>query len=123
VAEFLAWADRNDLKRGAIQKKGTLDEAWASDLDIRIQQEIPFFGGSKAKVYFDIENVLNMINDGSGSKRFYNTQDIQSAVGVVSADIDTGTNTYNFTSFNPPVEVLDTWDSLYRIQLGIRVDF
>jgi hypothetical protein len=123
VAEFLAWADRNDLKRGSIQKKGTLDEAWASDLDIRIQQEIPFFGGSKAKVYFDIENVLNMINDGSGSKRFYNTQDIQSAVGVVSADIDTGTNTYNFTSFNPPVEVLDTWDSLYRIQLGIRVDF
>jgi len=64
-----------------------------------------------------------MIDDSYGSKRFYNTQDIQSAVGVVSAGIDTDTNTYNFTSFNPPVEVLDTWDSLYRIQLGIRVDF
>jgi len=123
VAEFFAWADANGLNRGRIQKKGTLDEAWASDLDIRIQQEIPFFGGSKAKIYLDIENVLNMIDDSYGSKRFYNTQDIQSAVGVVSAGIDTDTNTYNFTSFNPPVEVLDTWDSLYRIQLGIRVDF
>jgi len=123
VGAFFNWVDKNDLKRGAIQKKGTYDEAWFSDLDIRIQQEIPFFGDFKAKVYFDIENVLNLLDDSYGRKRFVNTQDIQSAVGVVSAGIDTVNNQYTFTSFNEPVEVLDTWDSLYRIQLGVRVDF
>ena len=123
IGAFFNWVDKNDLKRGAIQKKGTYDEAWFSDLDIRIQQEIPFFGRSTAKIYFDIENVLNLIDDSYGRKRFVNTQDIQSAVGVVSAGIDTVNNQYTFTSFNAPVEVLDTWDSLYRIQLGVRVDF
>lgn len=123
VGAFFNWVDKSDLKRGAIQKKGAYDEAWFSDLDIRIQQEIPFFGDFKAKVYFDIENVLNLLDDSYGRKRFVNTQDVQSAVGVVSAGIDTLNNQYTFTSFNAPVEVLDTWDSLYRIQLGVRVDF
>ncbi|MDH3273294.1 MAG: TonB-dependent receptor [Gammaproteobacteria bacterium] len=120
---FFDWADKNDLKRGAIQKKGSFDQAWSSDLDLRFQQEIPFFGGATGKVYFDIENVLNLIDSQYGRKRYVNTQDIGSAVGVVTAGIDGVTNTYNFTSFTPPVELPDTWDSLYRIQLGIRVDF
>lgn len=120
---FFAWADRNDLKRGYIAKKGGFDQAWSSDLDLRFQQEIPFFGGATGKVYFDIENVLNLIDSQYGRKRYVNTQDIASAVGVVTAGIDAGTNTYNFTSFTPPVELPDTWDSLYRVQLGIRVDF
>ena len=120
---FFSWVDKEGLKRGAIQNKGTLDEKWSSDLDIRIQQEIPFFGEVKAKFYIDFENVLNMIDEDYGRKRFVNTQDVQSAVGVVTAGIDSLTNTYNYTSFSRPVQVVDTWDSLYRIQLGIRVDF
>lgn len=123
VGAFFAWVDKSGLQRGRIQKKGNYDEAWFSDLDIRLQQEIPFFGPAKAKIYFDVENVLNLLNDNYGRKRFVNTQDIQSAVGVVTASIDTGTNTYNYTAFTPPVEVVDTWDSLYRIQLGVRIDF
>ncbi|MDA0705077.1 MAG: TonB-dependent receptor [Proteobacteria bacterium] len=120
---FFSWVDKEDMKRGAIQKKGTLDEEWSSDLDIRFQQEIPFFGEAKAKFYLDIENVLNLLDTDYGRKRFIATQDIASAVGVVAAGIDIPTNTYNYTSFTAPVQVVDTWDSLYRIQLGIRVDF
>ncbi len=121
-AAFFDFVDRRGLRRGAIQGKGTLDERWFSDLDIRIQQEIPFFRDSKAKIYIDIENVLNLIDDDLGRKTFINT-DIASAVGVVDATIDPGTNTYLFESFNAPEALPDTFDSLWRLQLGIRADF
>jgi len=122
---FFAWADKNGLKRGAIQRKGQLDQNWSTDLDLRFQQEIPFFGGAKAKLYVDIENVLNLFSSSWGTKSYINTQDIGSAVGVVDANIDAGTNTYNYNSFTNPnsLQTPDAWDSLYRVQIGIRADF
>ena len=104
------------------RRKGAIDERWFSDLDIRIQQEIPFFRDSKAKIYIDIENVLNLIDDDMGRKTFINT-DIASAVGVVDATIDPGTNTYIYQEFRAPEALPDTFDSLWRLQLGIRADF
>jgi hypothetical protein len=123
TAGFFDWASENGLKRGAIAKKGALDEAWQTDLDIRIQQEIPFFGRAKAKIYLDIENILNLIDDDFGRKRYIETTDIGSAVSVVDATIDSGTNTYNYLSFSRPTEIPDQFDTLYRIQLGIQADF
>jgi len=120
---FFAWADRAGLARGAIQSKGTLDDSWSSDLDLRFQQEIPFFGEVKAKLYLDIENVLNLVNDGWGVKRYINTTDIGSAVAVVDANIDGTGLAYDYNSFTEPTKVIDTFDSLYRIQFGIRADF
>ena len=122
---FFNWADNNGLKRGAIQKKGGLNEDWSNDLDVRIQQEIPFFGKVKAKIFLDIENVLNMIDDDWGAKSYVNTQDVPSGVGVVDATIDAGGNSYTYTNFTNPktLDTPDTWDSLYRIQIGIRADF
>ena len=119
---FFSWVNKNDLKRGRVQKKGGLDESWATDLDIRIQQEIPFFGKAKAMIYLDIENVLNLIDDDWGAKRYINTTDIASAVAVVDATINDN-DTYTFNSFTPPAKTPDAFDSLYRIQLGIRADF
>lgn len=122
-AAFFDFVDRNGLRRGAIQGKGKLDERWATDLDIRIQQEIPFFADSKAKLYIDIENFLNLLDSDWGTKSYINTTDIASAVGVVDATIDTATNTYIYQNFTPVERLPDTFDSLYRIQLGIRADF
>ena len=122
TSAFFAWADRNGLKRGQVQKKGGIDEAWASDLDIRIQQEIPFFGRAKGKIFLDIENFLNLMSSSGGSKKYINTTDIQSAVAVVDATIEDD-NTYTYNSFETPVRLADAFDSLYRIQLGVRVDF
>ncbi len=125
TAGFFRWADKNGLKRGQIQKKGQYNQNWSTDLDLRFQQEIPFFGNAKAKFYVDIENVLNLVNSSWGTKTYINAQDIDSAVGVVDAVIDTGTNTYVYNGFTNPndLQTPDSWDSLYRIQIGIRADF
>ena len=79
----------------------------------------------KAKLYIDIENVLNMIDDDWGVKSYINTQDVPSGVGVVDATIDAGGSTYTYTNFTNPntLQTADTWDSLYRVQIGIRADF
>ena len=42
---------------------------------------------------------------------------------VVDAAIDSGTNTYIYQSFSEPGHTFDQFDTLYRIQLGIRADF
>lgn len=118
---FFAYVDKNGLKRGQIQRKGQLDEAWATDLDLRFQQEIPFFGKAKAKIYLDVENVLNLFNSNWGTKKYINTTSIPSAVAIVDATINGGV--YEYNTFTAPTTSVDTWDSLYRIQLGFRADF
>jgi hypothetical protein len=126
ASEFFAWAKKQGLKRGRIAPKGAIDEPWQSDLDIRIQQEIPFFGKSKGLVYLDIENVLNLIDDSWGAKSYIDTTDIDSAVGVIEAavvDDGNGGEIYEYSGFSAPTTTPDSWDSLYRIQLGIRVTF
>jgi hypothetical protein len=121
---FFAFVDQNGLARGAIQGKGGLSEDWQSDLDIRIQQEIPFFiADAKVKLFLDFENVLNLLNDSNGTKKYINTSGIQSAVSLVDATIDPVTNQFIFNNFTQPVEFFDTFDSLYRIQFGIRGEF
>ncbi len=120
---FFAWTDSVGLARGAIAGKGGIDEPWQSDLDLRLQQEIPFFGNAKGKLYLDIENVLNLIDDSSGTKRYIDSTDIESAVGIVDADVDAVTGQYIYSGFVAPETTPDAWDSLWRVQVGIRVDF
>ena len=96
TSAFFQWVDKNDFKRGAIQK---------------------------AKLYIDIENFLNLLNDDMGTKRYINTTDNASSVAVVSTDIDTVNNTFVFQEFTPPETLPDTFDSLWRIQVGVRADF
>jgi hypothetical protein len=119
---FFAWTDKNGFKRGRIVNKGTVDQSWQSDLDIRIQQEIPFFGGAKGKIYLDIENFLNLVSSSGGTKKYYDA-DPDSAVGIVDGTVDSVANQFNYDSFIEPVKLPDQFDSLYRIQLGVRVDF
>lgn len=123
AAAFFAFVDANDLQRGAIQGKGGLTEDWQTDLDIRIQQEIPFFLDAKVKLFLDFENVLNLLDDSHGTKKYINDSGVAEAVALVEADYDPVANQYIFQNYLQPVEVFDTFDSLYRIQFGIRGEF
>ena len=126
AADFFAYTDKHGLKRGAIAPKGAIDEPWQTDLDIRIQQEISLFGDFKGLLYFDIENVLNLIDDSWGAKDYYLTGDILSAMPIIDAavvDDGAGNNIYEYSNFSAPQTRPDQFDSLYRIQLGLRFSF
>lgn len=119
---FFAFVDANGFRRGTIAGKGGLGEDWSRDLDIRIQQELPgIVGDARIKLFVDFENVLNLINDDWGPKRYMNTSGIDEAVKIVDATISG--RQYNYVNFTPPTEFFDTFDSLFRIQLGIRGEF
>ncbi len=67
-----------------------------------------------------------MLDDSWGSKRYINTTDIASAVGIIDAavvDDGAGGEVYEYSGFQAPRTTPDSWDSLYRIQMGVRVDF
>ena len=113
-----------------IASKGVLEQDWSSDLDIRIQQEIPFFRESRIKLFLDIENVMNLLNDSHGTKKYIRTTGPLSTVQVINTrDFDPANdpasyeNTTIFNGFRPIVETADTLDSLYKIQFGIRGEF
>ncbi|MGI9221566.1 MAG: hypothetical protein ACR2QS_11100, partial [Woeseiaceae bacterium] len=77
-------------------------------------------------LYLDIENVLNLIDDSWGAKSYIQTTDIASAVGIVDAavvDDGFGNDVYLYSGFEAPTKNPDSWDSLYRVQMGIRITF
>jgi len=121
---LFAFLDSSGLSKyaGGIAPKNGFNSPWASDLDIRIQQDIPLWREHNLQIFFDIENALNLFSSSGNLKRYADTGDIQEGVRVL--ELDNG-NTAVF-------EVTDTFDlginrdvddSVYRIQLGLRYDF
>jgi outer membrane receptor protein involved in Fe transport len=123
IAAFFAYTDSLGLARGAIAPKGILDEDWQSDLDIRIQQEIPFFLDSKVILFLDIENIMNLFSDSNGTKKYIDDRGGPASTAQIVSTSVTDPGVINFDAYNPIVKVPDTLDSLYNIQFGIRGQF
>jgi outer membrane receptor protein involved in Fe transport len=124
IAAFFAYTDSLGLARGAIAPKGVLDEDWQSDVDIRIQQEIPFFRDSRVILFLDIENIMNLFSDSNGAKQYVVSNGPASTAQIVSTSVTDGVpGVVNFDAYNPIVEAPDTLDSVYNIQFGIRGQF
>jgi len=123
---FFNFVDENGLDKyaGQIVGKSALDQDDAFDLDLRFQQDFPgFFGGDRFKFFVDLENFLNFISDDFGVNRFINTSGTLETVPVVTASIDSMTNQFVYETFQEPSVVVDTNDTLWRLQLGIRYEF
>jgi Carboxypeptidase regulatory-like domain/TonB dependent receptor-like, beta-barrel len=116
---------------GGIAPKNGFNSPWSSDLDIRIQQDVPVpwgDGNHSLQVFFDIENVLNLFSDSSNVKRYADTDDIQEAVRVLEINerdpVAIGnTNQFAITRWYNEGLNRDVDDSVYRIQLGVRYRF
>jgi outer membrane receptor protein involved in Fe transport len=120
---FLAENDLNQYAGGSIPKT-TKSQPWATDIDLRISQEIRgFFGEDKFEIFMDFENFLNFLNDSSGVNRFIRSGDVAEGISVVDARLDAATNRFNFRSFTPSTTNVDVLDTLWRIQVGIRYKF
>ncbi len=126
VDEFFTFLGNSGLNKyaGGIAPKNGFNSSWHSDLDLRIQQDIPLpWADNTLQVYLDIENALNLfLGDSENIKRYANTGDIQEGVRTIQAATD-NTAQYEVERFYYEGSNRDVNDSIYRIQLGIRYRF
>ncbi|MGB5344590.1 MAG: hypothetical protein WBN23_00350, partial [Woeseia sp.] len=135
--DFFDFLERSGLNAyaGGFAPKNGFRQPWASDLDIRIQQNLPTPWGTdhELQLFLDIENVLNLFSDGNNVARYVDTGDVQEGVPVLDALLTNGGTQYLYDNFNPgggnsapsynAVNQIDVDDSVYRIQFGIRYRF
>jgi len=130
ITDLFAFFDRTGLSAfaGGTAPKNGFNSPWSSDLDIRIQQDIPLWRDHSVQVFLDIENVLNLFSDSNNILRFADTGDIEEGVRVLEINernpaAIANTNQFVITRTYDEGIDLDVDSSLYRIQLGIRYRF
>lgn len=111
--------------RGQILPKNSQTSPDVFKVDMHFSQELPLFiGGSKLKLFGDIENVLNMIDSDWGAIRQVGFPYTSTLVAVACA-ATSGSNCtqYRYSSVLAPNEGLQTRQSLYGIRVGVKVSF
>ncbi len=85
VSDLFAFFDESGLSAyaGGIAPKNGFNSPWSTDLDIRIQQDIPMWREHSVQVFLDIENVLNLFSDSNNVKRYADTGDIEEGVRIL----------------------------------------
>lgn len=121
---FIDYINGSELAqyRGGIASRNGDNSPMTSIVDLRIQQELPAFDGDHSfRLFLDIENVGNLLNDDWG--RIERTR-YEYERDVVSAVINNGQYEYlrlNSDSSIKNLEVLS--QSVWQVQIGLRYDF
>jgi len=137
--DFFNFLEASGLNRyaGQIAPRNAFEQQWTSDIDIRLQQDIPLPGADhNLKLFFDIENVMNLIDDSNNIQVFTQSGDVGEGVPVLDAALSTDGSQYVYSNFNPTGgnffatgglnrngRDVDIGDSAWRIQLGLRYTF
>jgi hypothetical protein len=112
------------LKQGAVIGKNTLRSPDYFKVDLHVEQElpIPMWSGGRFKLFADVENLLNLIDDDYGSFRFY--EPLQTVVNVSCPGAANGScPQYQYDSFTAPALSTLGRLGLWSIRLGARVEF
>jgi hypothetical protein len=134
LLDFIANDERASCIRGvsgAIVRRNSCQNDWFLDLDLRFQQELPVPGtflDDRLIFFVDVDNFMNLITDEANLRRLVNT-----TVAPVDVAVDpaAGTLTYsNFRSGRDENDVLtffneriDTFASVWALQVGVRFEF
>ncbi|MDO6612624.1 TonB-dependent receptor [Shewanella sp. 1_MG-2023] len=127
--EFKKAIDEIGLSKyaGGIAGKGTSNQPWVHQLDFRFTQELPgFMDGHKGILYFDVKNVLNLMNDdwgrvetqSYGSKKLVD-HNYNPETGVYSYSVpygQDGLETDNYNSY-------DVNKSTWQLKVGVKYKF
>ncbi|MGI9233492.1 MAG: cell envelope biogenesis protein OmpA, partial [Woeseiaceae bacterium] len=108
---------------GRIAPKNGFNSPWTTDLDIRIQQDLPMWREHSLQVFLDIENALNLFSDSNNLSRYSDTGDIEEGVRVMQLESPPTPGVFVVEDVFFEGTDLDVDDSVYRIQLGIRYNF
>jgi hypothetical protein len=93
---------------------------WTRQLDMRIAQEVPtFVDGHKLFVYFDVLNLMNLIDEDKGHQKYYR----YGARGLLESDGFNSAGQIIITGVNDRGPSTDTYSSRYRMQLGFAYKF
>ena len=135
---FFDWlATQEDLSKfkGTYAPENEFRAGWVNTFDVRISQELPgFMKGHKSKVWIDIQNVGNLINNDWGHVLDWGFNANQAAATLVGIDRATGKYVYGYrsgTSFGQPGNLAVPTDadsntngiSQWSVQVGLRYDF
>lgn len=113
---------------GQTIRRNTCTEDWVFDMDLRISQEIPgpgrLFGvEDKIEIFADVDNFLNVLNNGWNTVAPRGVFGDGQLVDVVDGNVD-GDGRYIISGFNPDDEPnISTTGSAWRVQLGVRYEF
>ncbi|GLP95065.1 TonB-dependent receptor [Paraferrimonas sedimenticola] len=127
--DFMAAVNELGLGKyaGQIIPKGTSEQPWVHSLDFRFTQEVPGFTKEhKGVLYFDIKNVLNLVNKDWGHVKYQSF----GSKKLVDYDYDpeTGVYTYSVPYGQDGLETQNwnTYDlnkSTWQLKVGVRYVF
>ncbi len=112
------------LAQGQTVDKNSLKSPDYFKVDVHLEQEIPapFLPDARFKIFADLENLLNLIDENYGAFRYFDplTNVVNVACGVTS-----GSNCSQFTYSNFQAPVLQTQNriGLWSVRLGARFEF
>ena len=113
-----------DDNRGDYVQRNGAKTPWNHQLDMKIELGRKVMKDNKISISLDIFNVLNLVNKNWGNLVFVPNV-VNSSVSVLKFEgVENNTPQY---SFNLPADqkpwIVDTFNSRWRIQLGVKYDF
>ena len=122
-----------DLPSNRILEKGSVDDnPEIYQVDFQYSQQLPGFRGGRTRVVFDLQNVLNLLNDEWGLVEEYQDTNLvvnvqcATATGAAVASNSPQCDRYRYSSFRPDslTKARDTSGrSLWQLQIGLRYEF
>ena len=119
--------------RGRIVPRNSHTSAWLSVLDLRMSQELPIWRKARGILTFDIENFANLIDNDWGQLRqvsFPYVTPVLEANRIATSGCPNGAaRCYvyrprsGFSGPAEPAESLSALPSVWKIQLGFRIEF
>ncbi len=135
ASDMEAYIEQQDLERyrGRIMPRNSHRSPWLSVLDLRFAQELPIFRRTRGILTFDVENFANMINKDWGQLRqvpFPYVAPVVDVNRIATTGCPNGaTSCYvyrprsGFTGPVVPFKAISTLPSVWRVQLGFRIEF
>jgi hypothetical protein len=119
--------------RGRIMPRNSHTSPWVSVLDLRMAQELPIFKKTRGILTFDVENFANLLNSDWGQLRqvsFPYVAPVVDANRIATSGCPNGAaSCYVYrpragtTGPVKPFNTISSLPSVWRIQLGFRIEF
>lgn len=132
ISDLNAFIDSDSClssQRGSIVQRNSCSTGWVGVLNLRMMQEIPAWGNSHFDIFFDVENLTNLINSDWGQVDSYTApSNVAPAIVGLSADgtqyVLTPNASYEGTPDTiVPDPTIARIASAYRLQLDLRFRF